>query len=267
MYTNYHGQPQQQQQQQPPLQQRYHPQQLPYPTSLQQQQGSAYPMPPQPQYPSFRSQSPASMPAQPQPSGSSSSNSRGLPPRQPTVYHDQQSQIQTVGVHTIYEQFPDLKAMTSLSELNALLEDEQLLDQICSEMPMCASIAKARSDLLAKNHDIAQQNLALEPRFIEQLSRLAELHTELANKKQQYDALFQEQQEASRRFSTDALLQSLKVAATEADSQSEALAEQLRSGECSSVDDFVRDYQGLRRLYHERSAKIEKLQHLKDHQR
>ena len=65
-----------------------------------------------------------------------------------------------------------------------------------------------------------------------------------------------------QRFSSDVILDRLKVTVSEADEQSEALAEQLTAGDLAAVDEFVRDYQNLRRIYHERGAKAEKLQQL-----
>jgi len=153
--------------------------------------------------------------------------------------------------------FPELDSK-SPSELAQLLNDENEFKKFFDTLSQVQTLRKVRDDLRINNEELAKKNLAKEAE-IERVKRdLTSRYQEINEKQSSFKQKAQRQQEVMQQFSTVALINQLSGAAAEAESASDAIANQFLSGEIDQKT-FVKDFMEKRKLYHLRAAKKESL--------
>jgi len=173
---------------------------------------------------------------------------------QPPQSSNQQSGSQVPDVPASFSQLQEM----SLSELQALENDEDKLLQLILEMPEIRKIAETRAELCSKNEEQAKQNLTYKPVLEDRKRMLLEKYDQLNDLKQKMEELYAKQNEVREQFSPSSLQVNLKVAAVEAEEQAEKIAEEFLDGK-HSVQEFNKKYMERRKLAYLRKAKEEKL--------
>jgi len=120
------------------------------------------------------------------------------------------------------------------------------------------TMRKVRDDLRTNNEDLAKRNLAKEAEIDRMKRQLHEKHQVVAEKRSSFEQKAFRQQEVMKQFSTGSLIDQLNVAALEAESQSDQIANEFLAGNIDQKT-FIKDFMEKRKLYHLRSAKKESL--------
>uniref|UniRef100_A0A8D1B691 VPS37A subunit of ESCRT-I n=2 Tax=Sus scrofa TaxID=9823 RepID=A0A8D1B691_PIG len=131
--------------------------------------------------------------------------------------------------------FPELSEL-SVSQLTDMNEQEEVLLEQFLTLPQLKQIITDKDDLVKNIEELARKNLLLEP--------------SLEAKRQSV---------LDKSCSASALQARLKVAAHEAEEESDNIAEDFLEGK-TDIDDFLSSFMEKRTIYHCRRAKEEKLQ-------
>ncbi|KAL2761876.1 vacuolar protein sorting-associated protein 37A isoform 5 [Daubentonia madagascariensis] len=148
--------------------------------------------------------------------------------------------------------FPELSEL-SLSQLTDMNEQEEILLEQFVTLPQLKQIITDKDDLVKSIEELARKNLLLEP------SLEAKRQTVLDKMKSTFEKKMQRQHELSESCSASALQARLKVAAHEAEEESDNIAEDFLEGK-TEIDDFLSSFMEKRTICHCRRAKEEKLQ-------
>ncbi|XP_064608525.1 vacuolar protein sorting-associated protein 37A-like [Liolophura sinensis] len=153
--------------------------------------------------------------------------------------------------------FPALKNK-SMTELNELMHDEGKMLELLQQQPELEKISEDRRELSRTCEELAKSNLSRKPEvenlkrsLIEQWDRMSEMRSQLEDQVAR-QALLAEQ------FHPSILQTNLKVAALEAEEESERIAEAFLDKKMD-IDEFKQKYMEIRTLCHSRRAKEEKL--------
>ncbi|VTJ75409.1 Hypothetical predicted protein [Marmota monax] len=141
--------------------------------------------------------------------------------------------------------FPELSEL-SLSQLTDMNEQEEVLLEQFLTLPQLKQIIADKDDLVKSIEELARKNLLLEPSLE-------------AKRQIVLDKKMQRQHELSESCSASALQARLKVAAHEAEEESDNIAEDFLEGK-TEIDDFLSSFMEKRTICHCRRAKEEKLQ-------
>lgn len=175
----------------------------------------------------------------------------------PVVAPKPQPQVSHVGMPPVPANFPEIESKTP-SELTQLINDETEFKKFFEDLPQVQNMRKVRDDLRNTNEEIAKKNLSKEAE-VEKLKRdIASKQQLIQEKRAQFEQKAQRQQEVMKQFSTPALIEHLGVAAQQAETESDALANKFLSGEVD-YKDFLKEFMDKRKLYHLRAAKKESL--------
>ncbi|XP_054972271.1 vacuolar protein sorting-associated protein 37A isoform X4 [Pan paniscus] len=148
--------------------------------------------------------------------------------------------------------FPELSEL-SVSQLTDMNEQEEVLLEQFLTLPQLKQIITDKDDLVKSIEELARKNLLLEP-ILE-----AKRQTVLDKMKSTFEKKMQRQHELSESCSASALQARLKVAAHEAEEESDNIAEDFLEGKME-IDDFLSSFMEKRTICHCRRAKEEKLQ-------
>ncbi|XP_069780665.1 vacuolar protein sorting-associated protein 37A [Narcine bancroftii] len=148
-----------------------------------------------------------------------------------------------------------------ISQLTDLNENEDLLLGQFMGLPQLKQICTDKDDLVSYIEELAKRNLQLEPRLETERQDLLDKCDQLTRLKSTFEKKIQRQHELSESCSLSALQARLKVAAHQAEEESEVIAEEFLEGKVE-IDDFLSNFMEKRTLCHCRRAKEEKLQHL-----
>ncbi|KAM5264137.1 vacuolar protein sorting-associated protein 37A isoform 2-T2 [Ctenodactylus gundi] len=148
--------------------------------------------------------------------------------------------------------FPELSEL-SVSQLTDMNEQEEVLLEQFLTLPQLKQIITDKDDLVKSIEELARKNLLLEP------SLEAKRQTVLDKMKSAFEKKMQRQHELSESCSASALQARLKVAAHEAEEESDNIAEDFLEGK-TEIDDFLSSFMEKRTICHCRRAKEEKLQ-------
>ncbi|XP_056136163.1 vacuolar protein sorting-associated protein 37A [Lampris incognitus] len=158
----------------------------------------------------------------------------------------------------IPEFFPELSEM-SVSQLKDMSEQEDLLLEFFVSLPQLKQVTSDKEDLVTSIVDLANRNLQMEPRLEGKRQEMLYKCEHLTQMKCAFETKTQRQHELSESCSLSALQARLKVAAHQAEEESEETAENFLEGR-SEIDDFLASFMEKRTLCHSRRAKEEKLQ-------
>ncbi|KAM3864977.1 vacuolar protein sorting-associated protein 37A [Diretmus argenteus] len=157
----------------------------------------------------------------------------------------------------IPESFPELSDM-SVSQLKDMSEQDVLLEFFVS-LPQLKQVTSDKEELVTSIVDMAKKNLQTEPQLDGKRQEMLYKYELLTQMKSAFETKMQRQHELSESCSLSALQARLKVAAHQAEEESEETAENFLEGRIE-IDDFLTSFMEKRTLCHSRRAKEEKLQ-------
>uniref|UniRef100_UPI00398F58CF vacuolar protein sorting-associated protein 37A n=1 Tax=Pristiophorus japonicus TaxID=55135 RepID=UPI00398F58CF len=158
------------------------------------------------------------------------------------------------------EHFSELHEL-GISQLTDLNDNEDLLLGHFISLPQLKQICTDKDDLVNYIEELAKKNLQLEPQLEAERQELLDKYDQLTRLKSTFEKKLQRQHELSESCSLSALQARLKVAAHQAEEESDVIAEEFLEGKIE-IDDFLSSFMEKRTLCHCRRAKEEKLQHL-----
>uniref|UniRef100_A0A4W3IXM4 VPS37A subunit of ESCRT-I n=1 Tax=Callorhinchus milii TaxID=7868 RepID=A0A4W3IXM4_CALMI len=158
------------------------------------------------------------------------------------------------------EQFPELQELGT-SQLSELSGNDDLVLEHFMGLPQLKQICTDKDDLVSYIEELAKKNLQLEPRLEAERHELLDKYDQLTQLKVAFEKKMQRQHELNESCSLSALQARLKVAAHQAEEESEVIAEEFLEGK-AEIDDFLSSFMEKRTLCHCRRAKEEKLQNL-----
>ncbi|XP_049628328.1 vacuolar protein sorting-associated protein 37A [Suncus etruscus] len=154
--------------------------------------------------------------------------------------------------------FPELSEL-SVSQLTDMNEQEEVLLEQFLTLPQLKQIITDKDDLVKNIEELARKNLLLEPSLEAKRQIVLEKYELLTQMKSTFEKKMQRQHELSESCSASALQARLKVAAHEAEEESDNIAEDFLEGK-TEIDDFLSSFMEKRTICHCRRAKEEKLQ-------
>ncbi|XP_040821721.1 vacuolar protein sorting-associated protein 37A isoform X2 [Ochotona curzoniae] len=156
------------------------------------------------------------------------------------------------------EAFPELSEL-SVSQLTDMNEQEEILLEQFLTLPQLKQIINDKDDLVKSIEELARKNLLLEPSLEAKRQTVLDKYELLTQMKSAFEKKMQRQHELSESCSASALQARLKVAAHEAEEESDNIAEDFLEGK-TEIDDFLSSFMEKRTICHCRRAKEEKLQ-------
>ncbi|KAG8592253.1 hypothetical protein GDO81_000445 [Engystomops pustulosus] len=154
--------------------------------------------------------------------------------------------------------FPELSDL-SAPQLTEMMEQEDVLLEQFVNLPQLKQIIADKEDLVKNIEELAKKNLQMEPILESKRQILLDKYELLTQLKATFEKKMQRQHELSESCSLSALQARLKVAAHEAEEESDNIAENFLEGK-TEIDDFLTLFMEKRTCCHSRRAKEEKLQ-------
>ncbi|KAM9856538.1 vacuolar protein sorting-associated protein 37A isoform 1-T1 [Aulostomus maculatus] len=158
----------------------------------------------------------------------------------------------------IPESFPELCDL-SLTELSDMSENEDVLLKFFVSLPQLKQITDDKEELVTNIVAMAKKNLQMEPQLEGKRQEMLYKFEQLTQMKSAFEIKMQRQHELSESCSLSTLQARLKVAAHQAEEESEDTAENFLEGR-TDIDEFLTSFMEKRTLCHSRRAKEEKLQ-------
>ncbi|XP_029991837.1 vacuolar protein sorting-associated protein 37A isoform X1 [Sphaeramia orbicularis] len=158
----------------------------------------------------------------------------------------------------IPESFPELceKNLTQLSDMS---ENEDVLLEFFITLPQLKQVTSDKEELVNSIIDMAKKNLQMEPQLEGKRQEMLYKYEQLTQMKSAFETKMQRQHELSESCSLSTLQARLKVAAHQAEEESEETAENFLEGR-TDIDEFLTSFMEKRTICHSRRAKEEKLQ-------
>ncbi|OBS77924.1 hypothetical protein A6R68_19685, partial [Neotoma lepida] len=157
----------------------------------------------------------------------------------------------------IPDAFPELSEL-SVSQLTDMNEQEEVLLEQFLMLPQLKQIITDKEDLVKRIEELARKNLLLEHSLETKRQTILDKYELLIQMKSTFEKKMQRQHELSESCSASALQARLKVAAHEAEEESDNIAEDFLEGK-TEIDDFLSSFKEKRTICHCRRAKEEKL--------
>ncbi|KAM8772643.1 vacuolar protein sorting-associated protein 37A [Acanthopagrus schlegelii] len=158
----------------------------------------------------------------------------------------------------IPESFPELTDM-NLMQLSSMSENEDVLLEFFVSLPQLKQITNDKEELVTSIVDMAKKNLQMEPQLEGKRQEMLYKYEQLTQMKSAFETRMQRQHDLSESCSLSTLQARLKVAAHQAEEESEETAENFLEGR-TDIDEFLTSFMEKRTLCHSRRAKEEKLQ-------
>ncbi|CAK4179584.1 unnamed protein product [Aphanomyces euteiches] len=173
------------------------------------------------------------------------------PPKRETVSHTQAPAIPAV--------FPELDQL-SVNQLEKLVTDRATLKAYIKNMDSVVNFMKLYDDLVEGNQELADSNLAHESSISSLQVEIEELKHQLHTAQEGLNVKLAKQNELMTQFQPEPLVARVVDAADEADEASEEIASRFANGEID-VSQFVAEFQPIRKLFHLRTAKVDRYTH------
>ncbi|XP_061625377.1 vacuolar protein sorting-associated protein 37A isoform X7 [Phyllopteryx taeniolatus] len=158
----------------------------------------------------------------------------------------------------IPESFPELCDL-NLTQLSDMSENEDVLLRFFVTLPQFKQITSDKEELVTNIVDMAKRNLQMEPQLEGKRQEIIYKFEQLTQLKSAFETKMQKQHDLSESCSLSTLQARLKVAAHQAEEDSEETAENFLEGR-TDIDEFLTNFMEKRTLCHSRRAKEEKLQ-------
>ncbi|XP_067843069.1 vacuolar protein sorting-associated protein 37A isoform X2 [Heptranchias perlo] len=138
------------------------------------------------------------------------------------------------------DHFSDLHEL-GISQLTDLNDNEDLLLGHFMGLPLLKQICTDKDDLVSYIEELAKKNLQLEPQLEAEREELLNKCDQLTQLKSIFEKKLQRQHELSESCSISALQARLKVAAHQAEEESDVIAEEFLEGKVE-IDDFLSSF-------------------------
>lgn len=157
----------------------------------------------------------------------------------------------------LMQEFPELSHL-SRSNLDDLLTDPRYFESVLHSLSSVKALYRSQRELGMANEAIARGNLSLQDELFRLRSETKEAFDEAKALEARWKEVEREQKELYQRLTPQFLLLRLRHATTDQDNASEALAtsfvqSSVSSDNTSDVDEFVRQFRELRKVYHKRA--------------
>ncbi|TNN35326.1 Vacuolar protein sorting-associated protein 37A [Liparis tanakae] len=158
----------------------------------------------------------------------------------------------------IPESFSELCDL-NLTQLSDMSENEDMLLEFFVSLPQLKQVTSDKEELVTNIVDMAKRNLQMEPQLEGKRQEMLYKYEQLTQMKLAFETRMQRQHDLSESCSLNTLQARLKVAAHQAEEESEETAENFLEGR-ADIDEFLSSFMENRTLCHSRRAKEEKLQ-------
>ncbi|KAJ1215317.1 hypothetical protein NDU88_002926 [Pleurodeles waltl] len=146
------------------------------------------------------------------------------------------------------EVFPELSEL-SASELKEMNDQEDLLLEQFVNLPLLKQVIMDKDELVKSIEEIARKNLLMEPILEAKRHAILDKYEVLTQMKFSFEKKMQRQHELSESCSLSALQARLKVAAHEAEEESDNIAEDFLEGK-TEIEDFLSNFMEKRTSCH-----------------
>uniref|UniRef100_A0A8C6NQW6 VPS37A subunit of ESCRT-I n=1 Tax=Nothobranchius furzeri TaxID=105023 RepID=A0A8C6NQW6_NOTFU len=147
----------------------------------------------------------------------------------------------------------------SLTQLSEMSENEDVLLEFFMSLPQLKQVTNDKEELITSIVEMAKKNLQMEPQLEGRRQEMLYKYEQLTQMKSAFETKMQRQHELSESCSLSTLQARLKVAAHQAEEESEVTAENFLEGRID-IDEFLASFMEKRTICHSRRAKEEKLQ-------
>ncbi|KAI0697880.1 hypothetical protein BC835DRAFT_727006 [Cytidiella melzeri] len=161
---------------------------------------------------------------------------------------------------SLLRDFPELSHLTR-EDIEDLLADPTYFQAIFHSLDRVKALYQSQAELGLANESIAKNNLALQDHLYQLRSETKQAFDDAKQLEERWKELEREQKEVYQRFTPQFLLLRLKHATTAQDEASESRAssfvqasphqETAQNGK--DVDDFVKEFREMRKVYHKRA--------------
>mmetsp|Transcript_2631 Transcript_2631/g.3714 ORF Transcript_2631/g.3714 Transcript_2631/m.3714 type:complete len:383 (+) Transcript_2631:44-1192(+) len=179
------------------------------------------------------------------------------PSNLPKLAASRQISNSTISMPPVPSNFPQYDAM-KLDEMKELLEDDDKLASVISEMPSIQSIHELRKSMNNENIECAKQNLEIEDKLSSLREEVQTLQSTLQKKMERLNELQTKQQKLCAPPDTNEIIEKLEKAKREAYDESEDIAQTWTNGD-EGLDGFLKEFLEKRTIHHVRAAKVERL--------
>ncbi|KAF9577844.1 hypothetical protein BGW38_006693, partial [Lunasporangiospora selenospora] len=143
-------------------------------------------------------------------------------------------------------------------KLEELLESSVAFEHFVDHLEVVTSNRTMQREWWLGNDNVAQRNISLETELQELQQRTADNYKTYLQQKKTLDERVQQQRDAMWRFKPETLQSKLRSAASESDELSESIAQSFLEGRLDQ-EVFIRQYRDLRKVYHLREMKTERM--------
>lgn len=154
--------------------------------------------------------------------------------------------------------FPDLQSMPQ-SSLQRLLTDDVALNIYVENLPAVKTMQELYESIQMGNVDAAKVNQSQEEELGSLHAELQVLQAELKEKIRDFEDYKRSESKVLDGIGSKEIIELLENAKSDAEGASESLSQQFVDGYVK-LDEFVKDYMKERSKYHERAAKLERLE-------
>lgn len=156
--------------------------------------------------------------------------------------------------------FPELENL-SLEELKDLNDKPELMQSFVSKDESVMKLEAEKEETMKKNEEIARYNLSLKPKLENSKDELLKKCERRSELKRDFDDNTKKQRELIQLLSIASIRQHLEIAASVAEEESEAIADEFLSKQIT-LEEFIQRFLEKRKLCHSRRAKEEKMRNL-----
>jgi hypothetical protein len=144
------------------------------------------------------------------------------------------------------------------------LESQYAFNKFFDNLDQVQNTKVVSEELRVGNEQLANKNLSKEPELKELQERVTALYEEHQTLRRDFDDKIREQTDAFKRFTPQHHLRQLRSAVLESDELSEQIAalflEPPSPGAAQSPEMFIKQFKELRKVYHLRQAKWERVE-------
>jgi len=160
---------------------------------------------------------------------------------------------------TVPDSFKELESMTG-EEMRAMIFDDAAIVNFFASNEKYSTHTDLQKQIEENNLMSAEKTLARKDDILALNAEVSLLQEKLKGKIAEYEPLERRYAELSDPPCKKSILKKLNQARREASVESDNVSEKLISGDVT-VDEYVKDFMEKRTLYHDRAAKMERLQH------
>ncbi|GJJ69821.1 ESCRT-I complex subunit VPS37 [Entomortierella parvispora] len=143
-------------------------------------------------------------------------------------------------------------------KVDELLENPIAFEHFVDHLDVVVNSRTLQAEWWGGNNNVARRNLALEAEMRDLQGRTAEGHKMASQLQKTLEEKLQQQQDALWRFKPESLQSKLKAAVAESEDLSESVAQLFLEGKLDQ-DGFIKQYRELRKVYHLREMKNERI--------